>query len=136
MKVQIPFLPSPLTGWLLCLISKLTNLFLKWKLNLLMMARHRFSFNEILYSFLQQPPTNPVFQDEKTNKLILILLENSLKNCAPHVLRAKLKKSWSKDGTIIFVNRGQFWSRIWRNYKKFLENSWEIETFVFLTKIR
>ena len=54
----------------------------------------------------------------------------------PHVLRAKFKKSWSKDGTIIFGNRGQFRSRIWRKLKKFLENSWEIDTFTFLTKIR
>ena len=52
------------------------------------------------------------------------------------VLRPKLKKSWSKDGTIIFRNRGQFRSRIWRNQKKILENSWEIDTFTFLTKIR
>ena len=44
--------PRPVS--LACLISKLTNLFLKWKLNLLM-ARHRFRPNEIPDSLIILP---------------------------------------------------------------------------------
>ena len=45
---------SPRPVSLACLISKLTNLFLKWKLNLLM-ARHRFRPNEIPDSLIILP---------------------------------------------------------------------------------
>ena len=45
---------SPRLLSLACLISKLTNLFLKWKLNLLM-ARHRFRILEALKKCCQYP---------------------------------------------------------------------------------
>ena len=48
--IPAPPPPSCIRETLACLISKLSNLFLKRKLNLLMMARHRFSLNEILKS--------------------------------------------------------------------------------------